>query len=150
MNKKYTPPRSAAISLISILTAAIIILFIGAKIILNKIFFYIAAVILTLIEIFIGIYIPLLMKNISVCIDENEVVLKSGIIISCERRLRISRLELIYVIKTPFSKYTGLNFTVLCVYGKRLILPFMKSTDSKEIIDNLSDIMNKKHEGSMP
>lgn len=150
MNKKYTPPRSTAISLMSILTAVVIILFIAAKIALNKILFYIAAIILILTEISMGIYIPLLLKNLNVYIDESEVTLKSGIIISCERRMKISRLELIYVIKTPFSKYTNLNFIVLCVYGKKLVLPFIKSTDSKEIIDKLSDMVNKKQKGSMP
>ncbi len=150
MNKKYTPPRSAAISLMSILTAIVIILFIAAKIALNKILFYIAAVLLILIEISIGIYIKLMLKNLIVYIDENEVTLQSGIIISCERRMKISRIELIYFIKTPFSKYTSLNFIVLCVYGKKLVLPFIKDTDSKEIVDNLSDIVNNRYEGSMP
>ena len=86
MNKKYTPPRSAAISLMSILTAIVIILFIAAKIALNKILFYIAAVLLILIEISIGIYIKLMLKNLIVYIDENEVTLQSGIIIARANR----------------------------------------------------------------
>lgn len=142
MNKKYKVPRSTIITLTILFFAALTLIFAAARMILNKSGFYIVSIILILIAIISVIYIPLSLSRIIIYMNDNEIILKSGIIAVCERHMKINRLELVYIISTPFSEYTGLNFAVLCVYGKRLILPFMKKADAEEIISILSTITN--------
>ncbi|MDE6020394.1 MAG: hypothetical protein K2H01_05280 [Ruminococcus sp.] len=142
MNKKYKVPRSTVITLTILFLSALTLVFTAARMILNKSAFYIAAIILILIAIISVIYIPLSLSRVAIYINDNEIILKSGIIAVCERHMKVNRIELIYTISTPFSEYTGLNFSVLCVYGKRLVLPFMKKTDAEEIISILSKITN--------
>lgn len=135
MNKKYTPPYSAAITLSLLTIITFTSLFTAASKIFNKQILYTITAVLTAIAITFLIYIPLWLKNIAVYIDQNTVILRSGIIISTERRINRASIELAYIIKTPFSKHTGISFTVLCVYGKKIILPLISVKDAEEILD---------------
>lgn len=135
MNKKYTPPRSAYITLSVLAVTISIVIFIAATRILGNQILYTAAAVLIIADIIFLIYIPMSLRKIYIYINENSVILKSGIIISNERRINQTALELAYIIKTPFSKHTGINFTVLCVYGKRIILPFLSIKDAEEILN---------------
>lgn len=135
MEREYKPSANAAGSLIIAVFVIFLLLFTGAVIYLP-----IAAVLIFSVFIFCIIYIPLSLKKMRICINDIDVIFRSGIIIASEKHMRISRLELAYTIRTPFSKYTGLNFVVLCVYGKSLVLPFLSISDSEEI----TDIMKKR------
>lgn len=150
MSKKYTPQRRACITLSLLAVVVSIVIFTAASRILGKQIMYFAAAVLLIVSIVFLIYIPLSLRKICIYINEDSVILKSGIIISNERRINMEILELAYIIKTPFSKYTGINFTVLCVYGKRLILPFLSTGDAEEIMNivhiNITSKKEKSHE----
>ncbi len=146
MNKKYKPPFSAAFTLSLLTVAASIILFIAAAKSIVKSVLHIAAAVLISLDVIVLIYISLSMKKICIHINEKTVILESGIIISNERRANRSAIELAYIIKTPFSKYTGINFTVLCVYGSMLVLPFLSIKDAEEILNIVCGSISNKEE----
>lgn len=130
MEKEYSPSARAAYSLVIIVFVLFIPLYICAFM-----FFPIGAVFIPAAAVFFIIYIPLSLRKMHIIINDIEAVFRSGIIISSEKRMRINKVELAYIIRTPFSKYTGLNFVVLQVYGKCLVLPFLSISDSEEITD---------------
>ena len=130
MEKEYSPSARAAYSLVIIVFVLFIPLYICAFM-----FFPIGAVFIPAATVFFIIYIPLSLRKMHIIINDIEAVLRSGIIISSEKRMRINKVELAYIIRTPFSKYTELNFVVLQVYGKCLVLPFLSISDSEEITD---------------
>lgn len=146
MNKKYTSPRSASITLSVLAVTISIVIFIAASRILGNRTLYTAAAVLIAADIVFLIYIPMSLRKICIYINESSVILKSGIIISNERRINQAALELAYIIKTPFSKHTGINFTVLCIYGKRIILPFLSIKDAEEILNIVCSSIARRKE----
>lgn len=128
MEKEYLPSERAAYSLIICVFVLYIPLYTCAVLFLPAMTVFILAA-----AVFFIIYIPISLKKMHIIINDIEAVFKSGIIILSEKRMRINKIELAYIIRTPFSKYTGLNFVVLCVYGKSLVLPFLCLSDSQEI-----------------
>lgn len=128
MEKEYLPSARAAYSLIICVFVMYIPLYTCAAL-----FFPAMTVFILAAAVFFIIYIPISLKKMHIIINDIEAVFKSGIIILSEKRMRINKIELAYIIRTPFSKYTGLNFVVLCVYGKSLVLPFLCLSDSQEI-----------------
>lgn len=139
MEKEYLPSARAAYSLLTFVFVLFIPLYICVLM-----FMPIGAVFIPAAAVFLIIYIPLSLKKMHIVINDIEAVFTSGIIISSEKRMRINKVELAYIIRTPFSKFTGLNFVVLCVYGKSLVLPFLSLSDSIEITQTIKKrIMNQ-------
>lgn len=134
MKKKYRPHSNVFASLVIIITAAAAVLSMICALTLENSSFRTAAYILFVISAALMIYIPLLLRSIKFFVSDELVCVSLGVILRSERRMKADRIEISYIMKTPFSKFTGLNFLVLCTYGKKMMLPFIDINDAREII----------------
>ena len=150
MEKNYKPSHRASITLSSLVTAipgAAVLSALTMPPVKNKAYFMYTGILLIILCVFMGaIYIPLWFMKMNISITDREVIFRSGIIITSERHMGIHSLELVYIIKTPFSRFTGLNFVSLCVYGKRLVLPFLDICDAEEAAGILQKSLAKREE----
>lgn len=150
MEKNYKPSRKASITLSLLVTAipaAAVLYALSTPSVRNKAYFIYTGILLIVLCVFMGaVYIPLWFMKMSIRITDREVIFRSGIVIIAERHMGIHSLELVYIIKTPFSGCTGFNFVSLCVYGKRLVLPFLDICDAEEAADILQKSLAKREE----
>lgn len=99
--------------------------------------------VLTAVIFFDCIYFPLYFSNLYYETDGKTITKYSGVIFRTNRTIRYSTVQYTAVVTTPFSKFTGLNFAVLFVYGGQLRLIFLDHRDCAEIV-RLASVSGKE------
>ena len=134
--KKFFPDRRALLAL-RVIAAVIALLILG----ISRLYFpvniitVITALAVTTILIYVDfIYLPLYFSSLSYETDGESIARNSGVIFKSRKFVRYSTVQYTAAITTPFSKYTGLNFAVLFVYGGQLRLLFLNYSDCEEIL----------------
>ena len=72
------------------------------------------------------------------CVPE-YITKKSGVFFKVEQTVKFSSIQYLNIITSPFSKITGLNFIILNVYGGKMLLLFLRHSDSREILKYIGD-----------
>ncbi len=78
-------------------------------------------------------WLPFWFGSISYSVSETRITRKSGIVFRREQVMRTTALQYTTTLRTPFSKWTGLNFIPLHAYGGTLFLAFLSRDDAGEI-----------------
>lgn len=134
--KIFRPDRSALTSL-RVITALIAVFFIvAAKIYIPvNIIITILSMAFAVIVIFMDfVYYPLYFGSMKYEITNEQITRYSGVFFKSRKSVNFLTVQYTASVTTPFSRYTGLNFGVLFVYGGQLELMFLSYSDASEII----------------
>lgn len=89
--------------------------------------------------IFAGIiYTPLFFRTIRAEISQASIRVTSGLFFSNSESMKLSAIQYVTFISTPFSKKSGINFIILNALGGKLFLPFLKHSDAEELYNELN------------
>jgi uncharacterized membrane protein YdbT with pleckstrin-like domain len=101
---------------------------------------WIIIAILAVAGIFIGsVYLPVFFKSAGYYINSDKIVKKTGVFIKTNQCMKISSVQYITSVTTPFSMHTGFNFIILNAFGGSLILSFLSKKDMDEISSFIFD-----------
>lgn len=101
----------------------------------------ISGVAVCMIDIFIiFFYMPMYFSRLSYEMNDEKITKHSGVFLKSHQSVRYSTVQYTAVITTPFSKYTGLNFVILFVYGGSLRLMFLSHDNAMEILRRCGDV----------
>ncbi|MDE6775153.1 MAG: PH domain-containing protein [Ruminococcus sp.] len=133
--KIFKPDKNALVSMQIMVVAASVLFLIAARmyIPINVVVVIIAAALLTVVIFLNCIYLPLYFDYLSYEADDEKIIKHSGVIFKSDKTVKYSTVQYSAVVRTPFSKYTGLNFAVLFVYGGQLRLMFLSMNDIAEL-----------------
>lgn len=141
MMKSFKPDKNAlltlriAIFVLTIFLLAVIKLYIPVNIVVA-----IAAIALGTVDIFlIFIYLPLYFRYLSFDSDGDSITRHSGVIFRSHQSVRYSTVQYTTVINAPFSKYTGMNFVILFVYGGQLRMLFLSRKDALYVLKRVGE-----------
>ena len=85
------------------------------------------------------IYIPMWFTQLQYHVSPGYITKKSGVFFKVEQTVKFSSIQYLNIITSPFSKITGLNFIILNVYGGKMLLLFLRHSDSREILKYIGD-----------
>jgi uncharacterized membrane protein YdbT with pleckstrin-like domain len=121
-----------------IMTAAILVSYYYLSFI--PVLMWIIIAILAVAGIFIGsVYLPVFFKSAGYYINSDKIVKKTGVFIKTNQCMKISSVQYITSVTTPFSMHTGFNFIILNAFGGSLILSFLSKKDMDEISSFIFD-----------
>lgn len=83
------------------------------------------------------IILPVWYKSVSCCVSSETVSICTGIFIKSNMLVRVSSIQHVILVTTPFSKYTGMNFVTLNFLGGFAVLPFLSHSDALEIYSKI-------------
>jgi len=133
--RHYRPDRrglTALRILLLVLSSAIIITinyFVPSREVAIVIDILVAAVVLAAMLI----YLPLYFSSLKYTVTDTEIISDSGVILHFHQSVKINSIQYTAVVSSPFSRFTGLNFLLLFVYGGQMNLMFMRYEDMLEI-----------------
>jgi len=84
------------------------------------------------------IALPIYFSSTYYCVSSNEISKQSGVFIKSQQLLRVSSIQYITKIYTPFSHFTGLNFIKMNAFGGFMVLMFLSKSDAQEISSTVS------------
>lgn len=134
--KRYLADRTSLniIRLVILIIMAVIILASYYYLSFIPVLMWIIIILSALTGIFIGsIYLPLYFKSAGYYINADKIVKKTGVFIKTNQCMKVSSIQYITSLTTPFSMHTGFNFIILNAFGGKLILPFLSKRDMEEI-----------------
>ncbi len=81
-----------------------------------------------------AIYLPVYFRNLGYYIDKkNNLVKTSGFFFIKKQVMSIDSIQYKTLVSTPFSKLTGLNFSLFYAYGGMMTVMFLKRNDFDEL-----------------
>lgn len=80
------------------------------------------------------VYLPIYFSSIKYIVTDSEIIRICGVFIKTHQTVRFSSIQYTTIIRTPFSKYTGLNIIIFFVFGGQLRLTFINYDDMFEIL----------------
>lgn len=83
------------------------------------------------------IYLPLLFKRTCCYIEDDIIVSKFGAFFNTKTYMNKSSLIYISIVKTPLSRFTGINFLILNAFGTRAVVYFLTIKEQNEICQTL-------------
>ena len=90
------------------------------------------------------IYLPLYFASLKYTATDTEIIRTSGVFIRFHQSVHYSSIQYATVIKTFFSRYTGLNFMIFFVFGGRFRLMFLSREDIDEILRLSGSVCGKE------
>lgn len=84
-----------------------------------------------------GIWLPLWLKSVRCELSDCDILFASGVFFRNRTVMKISAVRHITLIKTPFSKFTGLNFVSVSALGGGIVLPFLSLRNAEEIVADI-------------
>ena len=122
----------------------------GSLIILDYYFLYFIPILMwSLIGLFglayllIGIiWLPLYFARASYIVSSQEVIRNTGFFFRIRQTMKVSAIQYVTLIITPFSSVTGFNFVIINALGGNLLLFYLSKTDAEEIVRNLTATIN--------
>lgn len=143
---KFKPARNALFSLqlivlfISLLLLAVARMFIPVDIIVG-----IIAIAIGTVDIFLDfIYLPLYFASVRCEMTNDKITRHSGVIFKTSQTVRFSTVQYTTLVVTPFSKYTGLNFVIMFVYGGQMLLLFLSAEDAQLVLEYAGNAEDRK------
>ncbi len=116
-----------------------------AKITVPEIIIWIfIALLVTAYVIFLMIILPLWYRSVSYTVSADEIVLRSGIFINGTTYVKMSSVQYMTTISTPFSRYTSFNFLLINAYGGRLVMMFLSHSDMEEIYKKVQSYLSSR------
>lgn len=82
-----------------------------------------------------AIWLPLFLRSLVYHVSPTEVIVCSGVIYRNRMIMKMSAVRHVSVVKTPFSKATGMNFVILSATGGSVIMPFLSIGDMTRITE---------------
>lgn len=79
------------------------------------------------------IFLPLYFKNTVYHVSKEDVIKYSGFFIKSQQYMKVSSVQYVTKLFTPFSKYTGFNFLKLNALGGDIVLLFLTKADAEAI-----------------
>lgn len=79
------------------------------------------------------ILLPLYFSKCSFNIAKDSATKNGGVFFTTTAHVKKSSVQYVTVVKTPFSKYTAMNFLIIHVLGGVMILNFLSLSDLEEI-----------------
>lgn len=144
--KKFNPDWRAMLTL-RILTAAVSLFLLGVSRFyfpINAITFIVSIALVAAFIFICFIYLPLYFSALSYELDDKTVTRHGGVFFRSHKSVKFSTVQYTAAVTTPLSKYTGLNFAILFVYGGQLRLEFLNTDDCEEILQLVR--MSRKEE----
>ena len=122
----------------------------GSLIVLDYYFLYFIPILMwSLIGLFglayllIGIiWLPLYFARASYIVSSQEVIRNTGFFFRIRQTMKVSAIQYVTLIITPFSSVTGFNFVIINALGGNLLLFYLSKTDAEEIVRNLTATIN--------
>lgn len=90
------------------------------------------------------VYLPLYFSSIKYIVNDSEITKSCGVFIKSHQTVKCSSIQYTTVIRTPFSKYTGLNIIIFFVFGGQLRLMFIGYNDMIEILKLTGSVSGKE------
>ena len=143
--RHFYPDKRCINVLRSVITAAGLVIFAAVK-------YYVrsekAELIAGLIILFciavIFVYLPFYFASLKYTATDAEIIRTSGVFIRFHQSVHYSSIQYAAVIKTLFSRYTGLNFMIFFVFGGRFRLMFLSRDDIDEILRLSGSVCGKE------
>lgn len=80
-----------------------------------------------------SVYLPFYFKSAGYYINSDKIIKKTGVFIKTNQCMKVTSVQYITSVTTPFSKHTGFNFVILNSFGGKLILAFLSKKDMDDI-----------------
>lgn len=90
------------------------------------------------------ILLPIYFSKTTYTFDGRFINKKGGLFIVHKQFMKADSMQYATVIKTPFSKITGLNFVIIHALGGVMILHFISSNDLREIEKIVSRVLKSE------
>lgn len=90
------------------------------------------------------VYLPIYFSSIKYIVTDSEITKTCGVFIKTHQTVRFSSIQYTTIIRTPFSKYTGLNIIIFFVFGGQLRLTFIGYNDMLEILKLTGSVSGKE------
>ncbi|MEG0614457.1 MAG: PH domain-containing protein [Oscillospiraceae bacterium] len=127
-----------------ILTAALIFLDFYFLYIIPLLMWILIGIIVLAFFAIIIIWLPLYFMRAIYCISAEIVVRNTGFFLQMKQVMRVDAIQYFTVVKTPFSRFTGLNFLVINALGGSIVLNFLSQNDIDEISKTLAKAINER------
>ena len=88
------------------------------------------------------IWLPLYFARASYIVSSQEVIRNTGFFFRIRQTMKVSAIQYVTLIITPFSSVTGFNFVIINALGGNLLLFYLSKTDAEEIVRNLTATIN--------
>lgn len=90
--------------------------------------------------IFAGsVYLPLYFKSAGYYINTDKIIKRTGVFIKTNQCMKLSSIQYLTSVTTPFSKHTGFNFMIVNAFGGKLIFSFLSKKDMEAIHSFISE-----------
>ena len=122
----------------------------GSLIVLDYYFLYFIPILMwSLIGLFglayllIGIiWLPLYFARASYIVSSQEVIRNTGFFFRIRQTMKVSAIQYVTLIITPFSSVTGFNFVIINALGGNLLLFYLSKTDAEEIFEEIISLLH--------
>ena len=88
------------------------------------------------------IWLPLYFSRASYIVSSLEVIRNIGFFFRIRQIMKVSAIQYVTLMTTPFSSITGFNFVIVNALGGNLLLLYLSKTDAEEIVRTLSAAIN--------
>lgn len=89
------------------------------------------------------IILPIWYKSVYCCVSSETASICTGIFIKSNMLVKVSSIQHVILVTTPFSKYTGMNFVTLNFLGGFAVLPFLSYSDATEIYSKIQQAISQ-------
>lgn len=138
--KRYVPAKKALQSLRFIMIVLAIAVTVISYIFLNShniIMWIIICVCWGMVILYGVFFLPIYFRNTVYNISDSDLRKKTGMVFFSKQFMKMSSIQYISTIITPFSKVTALNFIIVNAWGGRMIFCFLNRDEALEISSRL-------------
>ncbi len=90
------------------------------------------------------IILPLWFRSVCYTVTQDEIIIKSGVLLRRTVYVKISAVQYLTAVKGPLSGHINLNFLLINAYGGRLYLMFLSSKDMEEIYKRINSYLKDR------
>ena len=83
------------------------------------------------------LYYPAKYRRFSFYVDENRIIVKSGVIYRYEKYMDIDRVQYLNFVACPIQRIMGLNGVLILCAGSRIYIPCLDREDTKSLLKKI-------------
>lgn len=108
-------------------------------------FMWLSILVLAVLYLAVGIiWLPLYFSRACYMVSSREVIRCSGFFFQVKQFMKVEAIQYVTLVKTPFSRLTGLNFVIINALGGNLLLLFLSRGDAEEIERTLTAVLRAR------
>lgn len=87
--------------------------------------------------LFAFVMLPIWYRSLNYSVSPEEIIIQSGVISKAVTYLKTSEIQYVTTVKCRILPKVNLNFLLMDVYGKKLIMKFLSTENLEEIVKSI-------------